>query len=282
MEQDWPEPCYISGAIATVSTAWAAAQKALKPSPSLVAPAPTPSAPSAGAAPPPEAAHLRGTPSPIFSEERERERECLRKLGDELQCAVCKELFVEASTIECGHSFCGPCIESWLSRDLTCPICRRAVTKPPNRSVCLDRTVEILIQLAEAESRKMLQDRKSQCFSKREKECAAQKKMETVLALAARRGVRVVDINKLWSEREQIRFRRGIEREQGIARETFCGLVGLTHEWVGRAGVDQLMVAARNLGVSEPKQHADAAPAFASHMCISKLRARLDMFIAVG
>ena len=259
------------------------------------------------------------TPTPVeFVNDREKERHGLRSLGEELQCAICKELFVEASTLECGHSFCGLCIEAWLKRDLSCPICRRSISRAPTRSMCLDKTVEILVQMAEEESRKTLQERRSKCIFKREKECAAQREMESLLARAARAGVRVVTISKPWSEREQSRFLRGIEHHQGIAREAFCGLVGLTHQWVGRASREELIVAARNVGLDkssvlgagagwvpepaapDPTSVAPApptagvvAPASASASasgpsgeakpaCLAKLRARLDMYISVG
>ena len=42
----------------------------------------------------------------------------------ELQCAVCFEVFMDATTISCGHTFCKNCICEWQKRNSNCPLCR--------------------------------------------------------------------------------------------------------------------------------------------------------------
>merc|ERR1719228_262340 len=42
----------------------------------------------------------------------------------QLQCAVCSELFVEATSINCGHTFCNYCISEWKKKKANCPVCR--------------------------------------------------------------------------------------------------------------------------------------------------------------
>merc|ERR550519_54109 len=42
----------------------------------------------------------------------------------QLQCAVCSELFVEATAINCGHTFCNYCISEWKKKKANCPVCR--------------------------------------------------------------------------------------------------------------------------------------------------------------
>ena len=40
-----------------------------------------------------------------------------RELAEtQLQCAVCNELFVEAVSINCGHTFCNFCIGQWRKK----------------------------------------------------------------------------------------------------------------------------------------------------------------------
>lgn len=48
-----------------------------------------------------------------------------RELAEtQLQCAVCSELFVEATSINCGHTFCHYCINEWKKKKANCPVCR--------------------------------------------------------------------------------------------------------------------------------------------------------------
>ena len=42
----------------------------------------------------------------------------------ELQCAVCSEVFMNATTINCGHTFCKSCIDKWQPQKSNCPVCR--------------------------------------------------------------------------------------------------------------------------------------------------------------
>lgn len=34
-------------------------------------------------------------------------------------------------TLPCGHTFCEPCLQRWLDKAVTCPICRERVDRPP-------------------------------------------------------------------------------------------------------------------------------------------------------
>ena len=48
-----------------------------------------------------------------------------RELAEtQLQCAVCSELFVEAVSVNCGHTFCHYCIYQWKKKKANCPVCR--------------------------------------------------------------------------------------------------------------------------------------------------------------
>lgn len=46
---------------------------------------------------------------------------------DELTCSVCTELFIEAVTLGCSHTFCKFCIEQWRKNADLCPICRTKI-----------------------------------------------------------------------------------------------------------------------------------------------------------
>lgn len=46
---------------------------------------------------------------------------------DDLTCSVCAELFIEAVTLGCSHTFCKFCIEQWRKNSHVCPICRTRI-----------------------------------------------------------------------------------------------------------------------------------------------------------
>jgi len=206
----------------------------------------------------------------------------LATLGSELICAICQELFVEASTVECGHSFCRMCIENWLKTKLSCPICRHPINKPPISSVCLDKAVRVMLEIAEEkQAATQLMERQRLATQARQNECFAQSCLETLFQKAVQQGVRVVHISKQWSPREQQRFLCGIERHQGVARETYCRVVGLTYEWIGRATPDELLIAAANVKLRD-MENRPTCPAAWKQSCVTKLRARLEMYIRYG
>jgi len=48
-----------------------------------------------------------------------------RELAEtQLQCGICTELFVDAVSINCGHTFCDYCITEWRKKKNNCPVCR--------------------------------------------------------------------------------------------------------------------------------------------------------------
>ena len=51
-----------------------------------------------------------------------------------MQCTICSELFIQATTISCGHTFCEYCIETWKAQKENCPICRQNIlSQMPNK-----------------------------------------------------------------------------------------------------------------------------------------------------
>jgi hypothetical protein len=197
-------------------------------------------------------------------------------LSSELLCAICQELFVEARTIECGHSFCGQCIECWLRKSDTCPTCRAPVSNPPVRSMCLDRAVEFaVLSLNSSAALECLLFRRSECAKARSCECLVQAKLEELLSKARMRGVKIVSIAKPWSASEKDRFQMGIAKHQGQARESYCNVVGLTLEWIAEAPYEQLLVASANVRL--PASMKDGA-----EWTLACLRRRLEFYVRVG
>eukprot|EP00096_Caligus_rogercresseyi_P013744 TRINITY_DN634_c0_g1_i1.p2 TRINITY_DN634_c0_g1~~TRINITY_DN634_c0_g1_i1.p2 ORF type:complete len:360 (-),score=105.07 TRINITY_DN634_c0_g1_i1:1475-2554(-) len=62
-----------------------------------------------------------------------------------LQCSICSEIFLFATVITCGHTFCEDCIEEWTSKKNNCPICRANI-KGKASNVVLDEHVEKMVE----------------------------------------------------------------------------------------------------------------------------------------
>ena len=57
--------------------------------------------------------------------EKNKDDDIMNKV-EELQCSICSFIFqVPYSLQPCKHTFCKECISEWLTRQLTCPLCRR-------------------------------------------------------------------------------------------------------------------------------------------------------------
>merc|ERR1719221_1036988 len=64
-------------------------------------------------------------------------------LQADLVCSVCQDWMVQSANIECSHSFCWACVDTWLlQKKFECPVCRHAVTREPVRSRALDAIVQ--------------------------------------------------------------------------------------------------------------------------------------------
>merc|ERR1712025_1530588 len=87
----------------------------------------------------PEAGPSRGSAGPgLFQDMMDNFRELAET---QLQCAVCSELYVEATSINCGHTFCNYCITEWMKKKANCPVCRTDI-KQSTQCKVLDEYVD--------------------------------------------------------------------------------------------------------------------------------------------
>ena len=64
-------------------------------------------------------------------------KEALKKVKDQLECAICLQLYSDPKLLPCFHVFCKHCLERLVVQDrdgptVTCPKCRRPTPVPPN------------------------------------------------------------------------------------------------------------------------------------------------------
>ncbi|XP_038214993.1 E3 ubiquitin-protein ligase RNF8-like isoform X2 [Zerene cesonia] len=78
-------------------------------------------------------------------------------MESELQCSICAELFVSATTLSCSHTFCKYCITTWKKKKKDCPICRAPITSEC-RSLVLDSFIDKMVQNLTDEMKKKRQD----------------------------------------------------------------------------------------------------------------------------
>ncbi|ELU15565.1 hypothetical protein CAPTEDRAFT_220183 [Capitella teleta] len=78
-------------------------------------------------------------------------------MENELVCPICSEYFVQATSLNCSHTFCAACIEKWLKqkqgKTRCCPQCRQTVTSSV-RSLALDNHIDHLMENMSEEARK--------------------------------------------------------------------------------------------------------------------------------
>merc|ERR1719228_1112375 len=66
-------------------------------------------------------------------------------MEQELQCAICTELLIEATALNCSHSFCHYCIKEWRKQKQECPVCRKRITTE-TRALVLDSYIDRMVQ----------------------------------------------------------------------------------------------------------------------------------------
>ncbi|KAK7504137.1 hypothetical protein BaRGS_00004441, partial [Batillaria attramentaria] len=75
----------------------------------------------------------------------------------ELQCSICSELFIQATSLNCAHAFCALCIRQWLAVKKECPVCRAAVTSQV-RSYVLDNYIDCMVEQLSTDLKKRRAD----------------------------------------------------------------------------------------------------------------------------
>ncbi|KAM3964269.1 uncharacterized protein ACR2FA_001758 [Aphomia sociella] len=91
--------------------------------------------------------------APVTVKESTSKESALAEVGEviesELQCSICAELFINAITLNCSHTFCKYCITAWKKKKKDCPICRAPITSEC-KSIVIDSFIEkILLNLTE-------------------------------------------------------------------------------------------------------------------------------------
>ena len=92
----------------------------------------------------------------------------LKTVKEELTCSVCCVMFLDPYTLHpCEHTFCNECISTWLTKTITCPLCRKAPIKFKSNKRVLNKIQTALPRMSN-EDRKEFEvirhQNKSYCF----------------------------------------------------------------------------------------------------------------------
>lgn len=174
------------------------------------------------------------------------------EIQSELQCSICQDWVVHACTIECSHTFCKACIETWLlQKKFECPVCRHAVTREPVRSRAIEAIVQRTVERGDPEEKEEYQNRVRAAEKQVKRVQKLHQDLERSVNEALKKGKAFFHIDSCWSRREKETFQRGIQDYTGDTRETYCRLTSLTVQWVHSADASKLNQALANLSLLE-------------------------------
>ena len=182
--------------------------------------------------------------------ETQAHSEKLIVLSETVTCCVCSELFVDAAALACSHSFCSACIERWLRKARSCPVCRAPVDVLPVLVRDLDKTVTGLLELLNERERESFRTRREAADKCKELEEKIVERLKRTIAKARKDGSTFMSIEERWSEKDRKVFLDGLARYASTgARSVYCETTGLTDDWITNSTVPLLATALRNIGV---------------------------------
>eukprot|EP00742_Colponemidia_sp_Colp-10_P011872 GILJ01013253.1.p1 GENE.GILJ01013253.1~~GILJ01013253.1.p1 ORF type:complete len:493 (+),score=75.66 GILJ01013253.1:901-2379(+) len=195
------------------------------------------------------------------------------ELENELMCSICHDWLVVACTLECSHTFCRECLESWMKhKRFECPSCRAIISKEPLRNRTLDQIAQKSFKKGSPEeveyrNRIKLSD---QAFANREKE---KKELQAIVDKAVATGRAFMSIRDSWTADEKKLFKAGVQQYEGPTRAVYCATTGLTSDFLAGASPAELAVAGRNVGFDAETLRTLSA---------AKLKGRLFVFTKYG
>ncbi|XP_013780829.1 E3 ubiquitin-protein ligase rnf8-B-like [Limulus polyphemus] len=103
----------------------------------------------------------------LRSEQEKAKKDVQNQFSDlvenELMCSICSELFVEATTLQCSHTFCRSCIEEWKKKKKECPICRTRIVSQ-TKALVVDSFIDSMVTKLNPQ----LQERRNTILKERE------------------------------------------------------------------------------------------------------------------
>ncbi|XP_046396816.1 E3 ubiquitin-protein ligase rnf8-A-like [Ischnura elegans] len=128
-----------------------------------------------------EKAKLKETESSLKAK-REALAEFSNLIEMELQCSICNELFIKATTLNCTHTVCHYCLQEWKKKKNLCPMCRAPIITE-NHSIVLDSFIDKIVENLSEELKKrrseMIEERKAMVLLATQQQKSKGKKKKT-------------------------------------------------------------------------------------------------------
>jgi len=172
------------------------------------------------------------------------------EFSDELECAICRETFLKPYTLQCSHTFCKRCINSWMKVRKSCPTCRKLLTRQPVYNMTLDKVMQVIVKKQSEEEQQEMARRNVEL---EKEEAEALQRFITTVETAKARGVVFLNIATAWNDNERLLFKTGVERYEAKARRLYCELTNFSLDFVQNATPEQLETACKNLGFLIPR-----------------------------
>ncbi|XP_047737334.1 E3 ubiquitin-protein ligase rnf8-like isoform X2 [Hyalella azteca] len=110
-------------------------------------------------------------------------------MDSEMQCPICNELFIKAILLNCSHTFCEYCINSWKKNKRDCPACRAAITSE-TRSLAIDNFIDKIVNSLSEDMKinrlKTIKDREDEIVKAAAAEAAAKAAKEAARSARGR------------------------------------------------------------------------------------------------
>lgn len=65
---------------------------------------------------------------------------------EHIKCAICTEPINGLCSLDCGHDFCGECIEEWLEKIKKCPLCNKKTRILSNPNYIVKSVIDLYIK----------------------------------------------------------------------------------------------------------------------------------------
>ena len=96
---------------------------------------------------------LREQENVVSKVESSAKQTVIQTMEDEFTCIICQELFIQATTLPCAHSFCELCLKLWMRKKKNCPVCRRNIRGQAVYSLVLDSAIDKMVESMDDEAK---------------------------------------------------------------------------------------------------------------------------------
>lgn len=65
----------------------------------------------------------------VWNQLAQLKKKLKQNFSKELECVICHEIGKSPATLNCGHTFCSHCINTWKATKMECPTCRKPIVQ---------------------------------------------------------------------------------------------------------------------------------------------------------